>query len=99
MLVPFRVRGKRVRLPNDFRFNCTLTIRDTRTLQRKLDEETVVTAGSTNFQFRPQASYNVNKRLSVTAYFDKMMNNPLISNAYYRSTTSGGIQVKFSLSE
>jgi cell surface protein SprA len=99
MLVPFRVRGQRVRLPNDLKFSANLTIRDTRTIQRKLDAETVVTQGFINFQFHPQASYNVNKKLSVNVYFDKMFNNPFVSNSYYRSTVAGGIQVRFSLSE
>jgi cell surface protein SprA len=97
MLIPFKINGRSVRLPNDLRFNMNLTIRDTRTLQRKLDAETVVTQGFVNFQFRPQISYSVSEKLSVTAYFDKMMNNPLVSNSFYRSTVAGGFQIRYSL--
>jgi len=97
MLIPFKINGRSVRLPNDLRFNINLTIRDTRTLQRKLDAETVVTQGFVNFQFRPQISYSVSDKLSVTAYFDKMMNNPLVSNSFYRSTVAGGFQIRYSL--
>ncbi len=99
MTLPISINGKKVKLPNDLRFNCNLTIRDTRTLQRKLDAETIVTQGFINFQFRPQLSYNVNNKLSVTAYFDKMFNNPLVSNSFYRSTVAGGFQIRYSLSE
>ena len=99
MLIPFKINGRKVRLPNDFRFNCNLTIRDTQTLQRKLDAETVITQGFYNFQFRPQVSYAVSDKLSVTAYFDKMFNNPLVSNSFYRSTVAGGFQIRYSLSE
>lgn len=99
MLIPFKINGRSVRLPNDLRFNMNLTIRDTRTLQRKLDAETIVTQGFINFQFRPQLSYAVSDKLSVTAYFDKMMNNPLVSNSFYRSTVAGGFQIRYSLSE
>ncbi len=99
MLIPFKINGRAVRLPNDLRFNMNLTIRDTRTLQRKLDAETIVTQGFINFQFRPQLSYNVNNKLTVTAYFDRMMNNPLVSNSFYRSTVAGGFQIRYSLSE
>jgi cell surface protein SprA len=74
-----------------------LTIRDTRTLQRKLDAETVVTQGFVNFQFRPQISYSVSDKLSVTAYFDRMMNNPLVTNSFFRSTIAGGFQIRYSL--
>jgi len=99
VLIPFKVGGKKVRLKNDLKFDAKLTIRDNRTIQRKLDESPVVTNGSTQFQFRPQASYKVTERLSVTAYYDRMFNNPLVSNQYYRSTDQAGIQVRFSLSE
>ncbi len=99
MLIPFKIGGKRVRLPNDLKFDVKLTIRDTRTIQRKLDEVPVVSNGFTQFQFRPQASYSVNKRLSVNLYYDKMFNNPFVSNQYYRSTDQAGVQIRFSLSE
>ena len=99
VLVPFKVKGKRVRLKNDLKFDAKLTIRDTRTIQRKLDEAPVVTNGFTQFQFRPQASYKVTERLNVTAYYDRMFNNPFVSNQFYRSTDQAGIQVRFSLSE
>jgi len=99
MLIPFKIGGKRVRLPNDIKFDAKLTIRDTRTIQRKLDEAPVVTQGFMQFQFRPQASYSVNKRLSMNLYYDKMFNNPYVSNQYYRSTDQAGVQIRFSLSE
>ena len=99
MLVPFKVNGRKVRLPNDMKFQMNLTVRDTRTIQRKLDAETVVTNGYVNFQFRPQVSYNVNKRLNVNMYVDKMFNNPWVSTLYYRSTIAAGFQVRFSLSD
>jgi cell surface protein SprA len=99
VLVPFKVKGKRVKLKNDLKFDAKLTIRDTRTIQRKLDERPVVTNGFTQFQLRPQASYKVTERLLVTAYYDRMFNNPFVSNQFYRSTDQAGVQVRFSLSE
>ena len=99
MLIPFKVGGKRVRLPNDLKIEARLTVRDTRTVQRKLDAETIITQGFTSFQFRPQASYNVNKKLSINVYYDKNFNNPLVSNQFYQSTDRAGVQVRFSLSE
>lgn len=99
LLLPISINGKRIKLPNDLRFNCNLTIRDTRTLQRKLDAETIVTQGFVNFQLRPQLSYNVSNSLSVTAYFDKMFNNPFVTNSFYRSTVMGGFQVRLTLND
>ena len=87
------------RLKNDLTFNCALTLRDTRTIQRKLEAEQIITAGNVNFQVRPQLSYVVNRRLNVNFYFDRTFNDPLVSNSFVRATTAGGVQVRFNLAE
>ncbi|WP_266364560.1 T9SS outer membrane translocon Sov/SprA [Tellurirhabdus rosea] len=104
--VPFRINGKYQRLKNDLTFNLNMTFRDTRAIQRKLDNtatngvgEQIATAGNINFQLRPQLSYVVNRRLNVQFYFDRMFNDPLVSNSFRRATTSGGVQVRFNLAE
>ncbi|NID13044.1 T9SS outer membrane translocon Sov/SprA [Fibrivirga algicola] len=97
--LPFRVNGAIKRLKNDLTFNCALTLRDTRTIQRKLEAEQIITAGNVNFQVRPQLSYVVNRRLNVNFYFDRTFNDPLVSNSFIRATTSGGVQVRFNLAE
>ncbi|RYF56281.1 MAG: cell surface protein SprA, partial [Cytophagaceae bacterium] len=97
--LPFRVNGAVRRLKNDLTFNCALTLRDTRTIQRKLEAEQIITAGNVNFQVRPQLSYVVNRRLNVNFYFDRTFNDPLVSNSFIRATTSGGVQVRFNLAE
>lgn len=104
--VPFKINGVYKKLKNDLTFNCNLTFRDTRAIQRKFDTdnpalpgETIVTAGNINFQLRPQLSYVVNRRLNVQFYFDRTFNNPLVSNSFLRATTAGGVQVRFNLAE
>ncbi len=97
--VPFRIGGAYKKLKNDLTVSVNLTLRDTRTIQRKLDAEQIVTAGNVNFQFRPQVSYIVNRRLNLNVYFDRTFNDPLVSNNFRRATTSGGVQLKFNLAE
>lgn len=97
--LPFRINGAVKRLKNDLTFQCSLTFRDTRSIQRKLDAEQIITAGNINFQLRPTVSYVVNKRLNLNFYFDRTFNDPLVSNSFRRATTAGGIQVKFNLAE
>lgn len=99
MRVPFRVNGRRVRLKNDLTFNMQLTMRDERILQRKLDAETIPTAGNIVFQLNPTVSYNVNRRLNLQLYFDRLVNDPLVSNSFRRATTAGGVRVRFNLAE
>ncbi|MFM1912859.1 MAG: hypothetical protein RIR51_697, partial [Bacteroidota bacterium] len=95
--LPIKIGGKRIKLPNDLKFTSNLTIRDTRTIQRKLDGESVITQGFINFQFRPQFSYNVTQKFSVMLYYDRMFNNPLVTNSYYRRVAQGGFQIRYSL--
>ncbi|WP_374756782.1 T9SS outer membrane translocon Sov/SprA [Larkinella humicola] len=106
--IPFKINGAYQRLKNDLTFNCNLTFRDTRTVQRKFDDATqnengvgeqIITAGNVNFQLRPQLSYVVNRRLNVQVYFDRTFNDPLVSNSFRRATTAGGVQVRFNLAE
>ncbi|MBD2700937.1 cell surface protein SprA [Spirosoma sp. BT702] len=97
--IPFRINGAYKRLKNDLTFACALTFRDTRTIQRKIDYEQIITAGNVNFQLRPQISYIVSKRLNFNLYFERTFNDPLVSTNYYTSRTSGGVQVKFNLAE
>ena len=99
MLIPFKVGGKRVRLKNDLVFKATFGIRDSRYVNRFLDAQTNVTQGATQFQFNPQASYNVNKQLMVTMYYSRDYTNPFVSSQFYQSTDRAGFRVVFKLGE
>jgi cell surface protein SprA len=87
------------RVLREMRFDATLTIKDTRTIQRKLDSSPVVSQGFTSFAFNPIASFEVNSKLLLSAYYEKNFNTPYVSNIYYRSEDRAGIRVTFKLSE
>ncbi len=97
--IPFKINGVKKKLKNDLTAQLQVTFRDTRAIQRKFDGENVPIAGNINFQLRPTISYVVNNRLNMSFYFDRTFNDPLVSNSFYRSTTAGGVQVKFNLAE
>lgn len=97
--IPFKINGVKKKLKNDMTMQLGLTFRDTRSIQRKFDGENIPIAGNINFQLRPTVNYMVNNRLSVQFYFDRTFNDPLVSNSFYRASTSGGVQLKFNLAE
>lgn len=97
MRIPFRINGKTVRLKNDMTFNVNFTLRDQRATLRKIDAEAVPTAGQLMLQFRPQIQYAVDKKLSLSVYLDRMLNNPYVLTSFRRATTQGGIQIRYSL--
>ncbi|MCE7041201.1 cell surface protein SprA [Dyadobacter sp. CY312] len=109
--LPFKINGVKKKLKNDLTMQLGMTFRDTRAIQRKLGKEVVVDgvvtnvsentpiAGNINFQLRPTVNYMVNNRLSLQFYFDRTFNDPLVSNTFYRASSSGGVQIKFNLAE
>ncbi|PWJ59621.1 cell surface protein SprA [Dyadobacter jejuensis] len=97
--LPFKFNGVKKTLKNDLTMQLGLTFRDSRHIQRKFDGENIPIAGNINFQLNPTINYMVNNRLSFTLYFNRTFNDPLVSNSFYRSSTAGGIQLKFNLAE
>jgi cell surface protein SprA len=99
MKLPFKAQGRRIVLKNDLTFRMNTSIGDTRTIQRKIGELDIITNGNINFQLRPNVSYTVNQKLTVQLYFERNVNEPLISNSPPRSTTRFGAQIRFSLAQ
>lgn len=97
--MPFKAQGRTVILKNDLTFRMALTVSDTKTIQRKLEEEGTVTNGNINFQLRPNIIYALNDKLSIQAYFERTINTPAISSSYPRATTRFGFQVRFNLAQ
>ncbi|QRR02209.1 T9SS outer membrane translocon Sov/SprA [Dyadobacter sandarakinus] len=97
--LPFKINGVKKKLKNDMTMQLGLKFVDTRAIQRKFDGENIPISGNINFQLHPIVNYTVNNRLSVQFYFDRTFNDPLVSNSFYRSSTSGGVQLKFNLAE
>lgn len=99
MKLPFKSEGRLIVLKNDLTFRMNVTVSDTRTVQRKINELNTVTNGNINFQLRPNVSYVVNQKLNIQLYFERTVNDPLVSNSYRRATTRFGTQIRFSLAQ
>jgi cell surface protein SprA len=99
MKLPFKSQGRTIVLKNDVTFRLNTTLGDTRTIQRKIDELDMITNGNVNFQLRPNISYTVNQKLTVQLYFERNINEPLISTSARRTQTRFGAQVRFSLAQ
>ncbi len=90
-------------LKNDLTFRCAVTLRDTKVIQRKIDpnetQDSDYTGGNYNLQFKPTLAYMVNQRVNLTAYFDRAINRPRLSNSFPRYNTAFGMQVRFNLAQ
>ena len=97
--LPFKSRGRVITLKNDLTFRMNFTIRDTETIQRRINEINTVTNGALNIQLRPNVSYVLNEKLNLQFYFERNINQPRISTSFRRATTRLGVQVRFSLAQ
>lgn len=97
--LPFKSRGREVILKNDITFRMGVTVRDTRTVQRRLDEPDDVTNGSLNFQLNPTINYILNEQLSMQFYFRRNVNEPRVLNSYPSSNTAFGIQLRYNITQ
>jgi cell surface protein SprA len=100
MKLPFRDSDRKpIVLKNDVLFRVDFAIRDTRTIQRRIGEENVFTAGNRNFQLRPNITYNVDQRLTFQVYFERLINTPRVSNAFVRKDTAFGFQLRYNFTQ
>ncbi len=97
--LPFRFKGRSIVLENDLTFRMNIAVKDTETIQRKIDDESTITNGNLNFQLRPTISYVLNEQLQLQFYFTRNVNDPKISNSFKRTTTESGIQIRFNLAQ
>jgi len=97
--LPFKSQGRVITLKNDLTFRMNFTIRDSETIQRRINELGTVTNGSLNIQIRPNIGYVLNEKLNVQFYFERNINEPSISISPRRATTRAGFQVRFSLAQ
>ncbi|WP_435355312.1 cell surface protein SprA [Emticicia sp. SJ17W-69] len=99
--LPLRGRdGKVITLKNDLNLQFNFTIRDIKAIQRRLDGDPQPTQGNYNLQLGPRISYQVNKRVMMNFYIDHLVNTPFVTNfSYPRVTTTGGLNVRFALSD
>lgn len=95
--LPFKYKGEAIVLKNPLDFKVDLSIRDTKTTQRTLDGNDDVTAGSLNFQLRPNINYQINRRLNAQLFFERTFNEPRVPSSFKRSSTSFGIKLRFNL--
>ncbi|WP_460319035.1 T9SS outer membrane translocon Sov/SprA [Algoriphagus taiwanensis] len=97
--IPFKIQGSQKVLKNDLQFRLDSRVGDTRTVQRKIGENSTVTNGNLNIQFRPTIGYVINQNLNLTIYFERTINDPRVTTVYRRTSTAFGGQLRFNLSQ
>jgi cell surface protein SprA len=103
--VAFSVRslgggGAKTRLESDVDIKVDFSIRSNKTILRRIEEDVnQVSAGQKIMSINTSIDYMLNQNLSIRLFFDKIINDPFVSNQYKNSTTNGGISLRFSLAQ
>lgn len=86
-------------MANPLNISLSVTYRDQSAINRNiLTMLSQATSGNTAFKITFAADYTVSKLLTLSAYYDRQMNKPLLSSSSYPTTTQDfGISMKFSL--
>ena len=84
---------------NDLSINLDVALSNNQSLIRKIETAyTQATQGTKTFSINFMASYQMSRRLTVSAFFDHQVNTPLVSNASYPTSNSNyGIAFNLSL--
>jgi cell surface protein SprA len=94
--VPLIINGREYR--SDLNVRADLSIRDNRTVIRKLTEDTdQITAGQRIITIKTTFDYVLSDRFNLRFFFDQRVNRPFVSLSYPTSNTNVGFSVRFTL--
>lgn len=84
---------------NDLSIRADVSFKTNQALIRKIQEQfTQATSGTSIVTLKFSADYSISRALSLRAFYDKIINKPLItSSGYPTSNTNYGISLKFTL--
>lgn len=97
--LPWRWQGRTMTLENDISFRLAASIRNSKTIQRKIFDESLTTNGNRSYQIRPTVTYKINDQLDFSFYFERNVTDPKVLSSYKRATSAFGIQLRFGLSQ
>jgi cell surface protein SprA len=92
--------GRRTNFSSDLDIKADFSIRNNRTVLRRLDtSQDQISSGMRVVSINTTIDYALSSSLSISFFFDKIINNPFVSNQYRNSTTRGGFRLRFSLAQ
>lgn len=94
-----KMKGSQQGISNDLTLNAEVGFNHNQSLIRRIESNTAQpTSGTNTININFTASYILSKRVTLQAYFDHQMNNPIVTTSAYPTTnTSYGISLNLSL--
>ncbi len=102
--VPFKVRslstGKAVQIKSDLNIKLDFSIRDNKTILRRIEENNnQISSGTKATSINLSADYMVSQKLNVRLFYDQTINKPHVSAQVPTSNINAGLSLRFTLSQ
>ncbi|MDP4223398.1 MAG: cell surface protein SprA [Bacteroidota bacterium] len=98
--ITIKTGGAQKVLKSDLNVRLDLSIRDNKTVARKLIENVnQPVAGNNVFRISATADYVLSDRFNLQIFADHEMNNPFVANTFPTSNTNFGFSLKFTLAQ
>lgn len=96
--LPFKIGKKKIK--SDLNIKADISFRNNKTVIRRIVEQTnQATSGQNTIAIKTSADYVISERLNVRLFWDKNINNPLISTSYPTSNANAGLSIRFTLAQ
>ena len=102
--VPFKVRsmstGKTVTMKSDLNIKLDFSIRDNKTILRRIEEvNNQISTGTRQTSINFSADYMLSQKLNVRFFYDQTISKPHVSQQIPTSNTNAGISLRFTLAQ
>lgn len=96
-LLNAQIRGKPIK--SDLNLKVDLSFRKNQTIIRRIVEQVSQATGGTNvISLKVSADYIINERINVKAFYDRIINKPVISSSFPTTNTNAGLSLRLTLS-
>lgn len=97
---PFKLGKNAKRIMSDLNLRIDFSLRDTRTVIRRMEEEQdQATSGQNLITIKLNADYVISERINIRFYYDAAINKPVVSSSFPTQNHAAGISLRFTLAQ
>jgi cell surface protein SprA len=102
--VPFKVRslatGKTVKMKSDLNVKLDFSIRDNKTILRRIEENNnQISTGTRQVSINASADYMISSKVNIRLFYDQTISKPHVSAQIPTSNTNAGLSLRFTLAQ
>jgi cell surface protein SprA len=98
--ITIKTQGVKRKLQSDLDVRADISLRDTRMIMRKLEEDVdKLTSGMTAITLRFTADYTLSSRFRLRLFYDQNINTPAVSSSFATTNTKIGFNLQFTLTD